>query len=71
MELLFRGIARAGGIEVPTEVRIFETPQRKPRENRLSTSLAEAAQGLVLRLKGLADRRAGPHGPASGRAVAP
>ena len=71
MELLFRGIARAGGIEVPAEVRIFEPPQRKPRGIRLSTRLAEVAHGLVLRLRTLADRPAVHGGPAGGRAVAP
>ena len=41
MELLFRGIARAGGIEVPAEIRIFEPPKRKPPKARLSTRLAK------------------------------
>ena len=71
MELLFRGIARAGGIEVPAEVRIFERPERKPRVRRFSAKLAEASHSLALRLKRGAGRLVAHAGPAGGRPVAP
>ena len=71
MELLFRGIARAGGIEVPAEVRIFEPPKRKPRQDRLSTKTAEALHGLARAFNRLADRLAAHAGSAGGRPVAP
>ena len=71
MELLFRGIARAGGIEVPPEVRIFEPPKRKPRESRLSVKLREATRGLAGWLKRLAERLATHAGSAGGRPIAP
>ncbi|MCH8926015.1 MAG: DUF1127 domain-containing protein [Proteobacteria bacterium] len=40
MEFLFRGIARAGGIEVAPEQRIFPPSQPKARRNRTTPGLA-------------------------------
>ena len=40
MEFLFRGIARAGGIEVAPEQRIFPPSQPKTRRNRTTPGLA-------------------------------
>lgn len=40
MEFLFRGIARAGGIEVAPEQRIFPPSQTKARRNRTTPGLA-------------------------------
>jgi hypothetical protein len=71
MELLFRGIARAGGIEVPAEVQIFEPPKRRPRQHRLSTRTAEALHLLARAFDRLADHLAANAGPAGGRPVAP
>ena len=71
MELLFRGIARAGGIEVPTEVRIFESAKGKPRKQGLSTRMAEALHLLPRTFDRLADYLAANAGSAGNRSVAP
>ena len=42
MELLFRSVARAGGIELPPEARFFAAPNRPPRARRLAARLARA-----------------------------
>ncbi len=47
MEILARSIARAGGIEVPPDVRILPRPPRKPAR-RLLVRLA----GRLLRIAG-------------------
>jgi hypothetical protein len=47
MELLFRSVARAGGIEVPAEVRFFAPPKRTPWERRLFAKLARALPALL------------------------
>jgi len=71
MELLFRGIARAGGVEVPAEVRIFPPPQRKERQDHLSAKTAAVLHGLARAVDRLGRRLAAHAGPASGKAVAP
>jgi hypothetical protein len=71
MELLFRSIARAGGIEVPAEVQIFTPPKRKPQQDHLSTKTAKALHRLARVFDRLADRLAAHAGPAGGRPVAP
>ncbi|MDH3793124.1 MAG: hypothetical protein OEU09_08410 [Rhodospirillales bacterium] len=47
MELLFRSVARAGGIEVPPEVQIFAPPKRSPWERRLAAKLARTLPALL------------------------
>ncbi len=54
MEFLFRGIARAGGIEVAPEQRLFPPSQPKTRRNRTTPGLArrvvaDIAGGVPLR----------------------
>jgi hypothetical protein len=70
MEILFRSVARAGGIEVPPEVRIFEPRESKPREHRLSTKLAGALHGLAQFLDRSAGRLAADAAPGHGRTTA-
>ena len=71
MELLFRGIARAGGIEVPAEARIFPPPKRKARRDRLSAVTATALHGLARAVDRLAERLATHAGTTAGKTVAP
>jgi hypothetical protein len=71
MELLFRGIARAGGIEVPAEARIFPPPKRKARQDRLSAKTATALHGLARAVDRLAERLAAHAGTSAGKTVAP
>ena len=71
MELLFRGIARAGGVEVPAEVQIFAPSTRRARRYGLSIKTATALRGLARVVDRLARRLATHAGPAAGKTVAP
>ena len=53
MDILFRGIARAGGIEVPDGVRIVALPPRNGRGRRV---VARSLRSLGLALYRLGDR---------------
>jgi hypothetical protein len=59
MELLFHSVARAGGIELPPEVRFFAAPEKAPWERRLLATLARALSGLARRLAASLTRTAG------------
>jgi hypothetical protein len=72
MELLIRGIARAGGIEVPPEVTVMASPpRRRAREAAFRGALARGFHGLARLLDRLGDHVAaaaanrGPAVPAS------
>ena len=72
MELLFRSVARAGGIEVPPEVQIFQPPKKKPWERRLAAKLARTLPALLSALRSALWRRLAAHAEtAPGRAGTP
>jgi len=50
MELLFRSVARAGGIEVAPEVRFFEPAKKTPWEHRLAKKIAGTLPALLAAL---------------------
>ena len=58
MDLFIRSIARAGGVEVPADVRIFDSPRRREQGGTLSRGLSGAfgILGNRLRRAGLAAR---------------
>ena len=58
MDLFIRSIARAGGVEVPADVRIFDSPRRSEPGEALSRGLSGAIGilGNRLRRAGLAVR---------------
>ena len=69
MELLFRSVARAGGIEVAPEVRFFEPAKKTPWEHRLAKKIAGTLPALLSALLAARWRRLAPQ-PGHGRTPA-